>query len=106
MDCVFGRDGGEKMKNAHARKIAARKKAERQAVFLEATNTTLDFLYKVFILALNREGMGQVRIQRVMDYADAVMAEYMEMQETDPEMADARLESAARDIMRFWEGRK
>ena len=44
------------MKNAHARKIAARKKAERQAAFLEATNTTLDFLYKVFILALNKEG--------------------------------------------------
>ena len=89
------------MKNAHARKIAARKKAERQAAFLEATNTTLDFLYKVFILALNKEGLGEVRIQRVLGYADAVMAEYTAMQETDPELADAR-QSAARDIMKMW----
>ena len=43
-----------------------------------------------------------MRIQRVLGYADAVMAEYTAMQETDPELADARLESAARDIMKMW----
>lgn len=90
------------MKNAYARKIVARKEAERQATFLEATNTTLDFLQKVFILALNKEGFGKDRITRVMQYADEIILQYMAMQEDDPELADAQLEMRAKDILGVW----
>lgn len=87
------------MKNAYAHKIKAAKSAEREYLIKDAVARTTNFLQDIFIVALNQEGMGKVRINRVSGYVNELVQEYRTMQESDQDYADAKLQEAVKRIM-------
>lgn len=89
------------MKNAYAAKIQmarrAMKIAERRAVI----DKTVDTLFKVSVVALNREfQFGGVRAKRFRSTLESVLLEYGALQESaDVEYADGKLDEAYNKIM-------
>ena len=88
-------------KNAYAAKMMAAKAAMSQDQKKALIHRCLTTIYQASAVALNNEfGFGPDRITRFREAMENVINEYgVEMQETDAEFADGKLEEAYLRIM-------
>lgn len=89
------------MKNAYANKIKAARGAVKAAERREIIDRTVNILFKVSVIALNRAfGFGGVRARRYRDTLEQVLVEYGALQDSaDAEYADGKLDQAYNRIL-------
>lgn len=94
-------EGGRDMKNAYANKIKAARGAVKAAERREIIDRTVNILFKVSVIALNRAfGFGGVRARRYRDTLEQVLVEYGALQDSaDAEYADGKLDQAYNRIL-------
>lgn len=87
------------MKNNYAAKLQEKKRLEAMQIRLETIRHTTSFLQDVFTLALNSEGFGRERINRINGHVNEIVEKYTAMQDDDIDYAEGKLREAVRKVM-------
>ena len=87
------------MKRNYAAELQARNQLKIMAIRQETAHKLTTMLQSIFIIALNEEGFGKDRINRVSQNVNRLLDEYVHLQDTDPDYADAKLQEAVERIM-------